>query len=131
MAMASVPRLFLARHGATGFTSEDRFSGAEGAELSDEGRSQAADLGDRLRPEAIHVIYSSPLSRAMETAALIASRCAATLETRERMSEISHRHSEWLTRAEVERRFPEEYAACEADPFTFASYHPETRAVVL
>src|SRR5258705_5185264 len=131
MAMASVTRLFLARHGATGFTSEDRFSGAEGAELSDEGRSQAADLGDRLRPEAIQAIFSSPLSRAMETARLIASRCAVTVETREGLSEISHGHWEGLTRAEVERRFPEEYAAWEPDPFTFAPDHGETGVAVL
>lgn len=131
MATTSVTRLFLARHGATGFTSEDRFSGAEGAELSDEGRAQAADLGDRLRPEAIQAIFSSPLSRALETANIIASRCDVTPETRDGLREISHGHWEGLTRAEVERRFPEEYAAWEADPFTFAPAQGETGIAVL
>ena len=34
-------RMLLVRHGATGLTAEDRFSGAEGVDLSEDGRSQA------------------------------------------------------------------------------------------
>jgi hypothetical protein len=34
------PGLYLVRHGATQLTAEDRFSGAVGVELSDEGRHQ-------------------------------------------------------------------------------------------
>jgi broad specificity phosphatase PhoE len=41
-------RLYLVRHGATQLTAENRFSGAVGVDLSDEGRHQAARLGDRL-----------------------------------------------------------------------------------
>src|SRR5690349_17182400 len=63
-------RLYLVRHGATQLTAEDRFSGAEGVELSDEGRDQARRLGDRLRDEGIVAVYSSPLSRTVETSRL-------------------------------------------------------------
>ena len=37
-------RLLLVRHGATQLTAEDRFAGAVGVELSDEGRWQAQQL---------------------------------------------------------------------------------------
>jgi broad specificity phosphatase PhoE len=44
----TITRLFLVRHGATAATEEDRFSGSVEAQLSDEGRRQAALLGERL-----------------------------------------------------------------------------------
>ena len=68
----AVTRLFLVRHGATAATEEDRFSGSSGAELSEQGRWQAARLGERLSRQHITAIYSSPLSRALETARIIA-----------------------------------------------------------
>ena len=68
----SATRVFLVRHGATQLTAENRFSGAVGVELSDEGRWQAARLGERMQEEGITAIYSSPLSRTMDTARIIA-----------------------------------------------------------
>ena len=128
---STVTRLYLVRHGATQRTAEDRFSGAEGVELSEDGRSQATRLGERLQPEKIRAIYTSPLSRAVETAKLIASPCALTLETRDGLREISHGHWEGLTRPEVETRYPDEYASWEADPFTFAPEQGESGVAVL
>jgi broad specificity phosphatase PhoE len=130
-ALAAVTRLYLVRHGATQRTAEDRFSGATGVELSDEGRSQAIRLGERLKPDRIRALYSSPLSRAVETANLVARQCELTPETRDGLREISHGHWEGLTRQEVETRFPDEYASWEADPFTFAPEQGESGVAVL
>lgn len=129
--LTSVTRLYLVRHGATQRTAEDRFSGAEGVELSEEGRSQANLLGERIDSEQPRAIYSSPLSRAVETAKVVAKRCALTLETRDGLREISHGHWEGLTRLEVEARYPEEYASWEEDPFTFAPEQGESGVAVL
>jgi probable phosphoglycerate mutase len=128
---ATVTRLYVVRHGATQLTAEDRFSGAEGVELSQEGRSQAVLLGERLKPDGIRAIYSSPLSRAVETASVVAKQCALTVETRDGLREISHGHWEGLSRAEVETRYPDEYASWEADPFTFAPEQGESGVAVL
>jgi broad specificity phosphatase PhoE len=128
---AKVTRLYLARHGATQRTAEDRFSGAEGVELSEEGRSQAMRLGERLRHEEIRALYASTLSRAVDTARLVGTQCGLTVETREGLSEISHGHWEGLTRPEVETRYPDEYASWEADPFTFAPEKGESGVAVL
>jgi probable phosphoglycerate mutase len=126
-----VTRLYLVRHGATHLTAEARFSGSVGVELSEEGRWQAAQLGERLRDEGITAVYSSPLSRAVDTAALVAGSFGLTATTRDGLREISHGHWEGLTRSEVEARFPQEYAAWEADPFTFAPEDGESGVAVL
>ena len=64
-ATAAVTRLYLARHGATQLSAEDRFAGSVDVKLSDEGRAQAAALGTRLNAEQLDAIYSSPMSRGM------------------------------------------------------------------
>ena len=115
-------RLYLARHGATQLTAEDRFSGGDGVELSDDGRWQATRLGERLRDQHIDAIYCSPYTRTRDTARLIAEQLddAREIATRDGLREISHGHWEGLARREVESRFADEYTAWESDPFTFA-----------
>jgi broad specificity phosphatase PhoE len=124
-------RLYLARHGATQLTAEDRFSGSAGVELSEEGRAQSARLGERLQDEGLTAIYSSPLSRTLETARLIAERCGLDIESRDGLREISHGRWEGRTRRDVETRYPDEYAAWEEDPFTFAPEEGESGVAVL
>jgi broad specificity phosphatase PhoE len=124
-------RLYLVRHGATQLTAEDRFSGANGADLSDEGRQQAARLGERLRDDRIAAVYSSPLSRSLETARIIGGACGIEPVLADGLREISHGPWEGLTRKDVEERFAEDYAAWEADPFTFAPPGAESGVAVL
>ena len=127
-----ITRLYLVRHGATPLTAEDRFSGADGVDLSDEGRAQAERLAARLAGQGITAIYSSPLSRAMETARAIA-RGAGLGDPHvvDGLWEIGHGHWEGLRRSEVEARFPEEYAMWSQDPFTFAPAGGESGVAVL
>jgi broad specificity phosphatase PhoE len=124
-------RLYLVRHGSTQLTAEGRFSGSEGADLSDEGRWQAAQLGERLRSEGLTAAYCSPLSRSAETAAIITHSCELVAVPRDGLREISHGHWEGLTRGEVEERFGEEYSNWEEDPFTFAPQGGESGLAVL
>jgi probable phosphoglycerate mutase len=124
-------RLYLVRHGATPLTAEDRFSGAANVFLSEEGRSQVGQLAHRLADDDISAIYASPLDRTMETANIIARPHRLDLIPRDGLREISHGHWEGLSRREVEEQFPEEYAAWEADPFTFAPLEGESGISVL
>ena len=129
--MSAVTRVYLARHGATQRTAEDRFSGADGVALSDEGRRQAVRLGERLRGEGITAVYASGYARALDTARLAAGPCGLAPTPCDGLREISHGHWEGLARAEVEARFPAEYAAWEADPFTVAPAGGESGVAVL
>ena len=123
--------MFLVRHGATQRTAEGRFSGSVGVDLSDEGRWQAERLGERLRREDLTAAYASPLSRAVDTARIIAAACSLQATVLDPLREISHGHWEGLTRAEAEAQFPDEYAAWEEDPFTFAPAGGESGVAVL
>ncbi|CAN5883789.1 histidine phosphatase family protein [soil metagenome] len=123
-------RLFLIRHGATVLTAEDRFAGSINVELSDEGREQARRLGLRLSDDDISAVYASPLSRTMETARFIAEPLGLEVNPRDGLREISHGHWETMTRAEVDIAYPDEAAAWEEDPYTFAPKDGESGLAV-
>ena len=124
-------RVYLVRHGATQLTAENRFAGAVGVDLSDEGRAQVRRLADRLAGDDIGAVYASPLSRTLETAAILAAPHGLAPVPEDGLREIGHGHWEGLTRAEVEERFPGEYESWEQDPFTFAPEGGETGLAVL
>jgi probable phosphoglycerate mutase len=124
-------RVCLIRHGATTLSAEDRFAGSTDVLLSDEGREQAALLGQRLAVEKIAAIYCSPMARTRETAALVARPHALTPLVRDGLKEIDHGRWEQMRRREVETAFPAEYAAWETDPFTFAPQGGESGLAVM
>jgi probable phosphoglycerate mutase len=124
-------RLFLIRHGVTTLAAEDRFAGSTDVELSDEGRDQASLLGERLALEKIAAVYTSPMSRTRETAAFIARPHHLAPVPKDGLKEIDHGRWEQLRRSEVERKFADEYAAWETDPFTFAPQGGESGVMVM
>jgi broad specificity phosphatase PhoE len=65
-------RLFLIRHGETSWNKDEFFRGRIDMELNDRGREQARRTAEALRGVKISAVYSSPLSRAYETAHQIA-----------------------------------------------------------
>ena len=65
--------MLLIRHATNDYVHNSRLAGRlPGVHLNDEGRAQAQGLGERLASAAIRAVYSSPLERALETAAPIA-----------------------------------------------------------
>jgi len=124
-------RLLLVRHGATALSAENRFAGAVGVDLSDEGRAQVHRLAGRLRAEKVAAVYCSPLSRTVETATILAAPHELSPIHRAEFQEVGHGRWEGLTREEVETRFPGEYESWEADPFTFAPVGGESGVAVL
>lgn len=124
-------RIFLVRHGATTLSAEDRFAGSTDVDLSNEGRAQAERLAERLAEEDIAAVYASPMKRTVLTATLIAEPHRLTPITMDGLREIDHGRWEQLKRSEVEQRFPEEYAAWEQDPFSFAPVGGESGLNVL
>ena len=128
----TITRLFLVRHGATAATEEDRFSGSSGAELSDQGRWQAARLGERLAQQNITAVYSSPLSRALETARIVARHCRLEpVDPRRAAGDRPRPLGGHEARGRRARSSASEYAAWEADPFTFAPEGGESGVAVL
>ncbi|MGI6143077.1 MAG: histidine phosphatase family protein [bacterium] len=62
---------YLIRHGQTEWNREKRIQGQLDVKLSERGREQALLVGQALQGEGIELIYTSDLSRALETAAII------------------------------------------------------------
>jgi probable phosphoglycerate mutase len=123
-------RIFLVRHGATVLTAEDRFAGATDVQLSDDGREQARRLATRLKSGKLAAVYASPLGRTMETARILADAHRLEVQPRDGLREISHGRWEQMTRKEVEAAFPDEAAAWEKDPYTFAPVGGESGLAV-
>jgi broad specificity phosphatase PhoE len=124
-------RLYLIRHGATQLSLEDRFAGGTDVDLSSEGRWQAERLAERLADDQIAAIYCSPMRRTVETASIVARPFHLTPIERPELREIHHGRWETLRRAEVEMLYPEEYAAWQEDPFTFAPQGGESGLSVM
>ena len=57
--------------------------------MNDTGRSQAEEARQRLSGVQFDAVYSSPLSRAVETAVLVSGWPAETVRTDERIKEIA------------------------------------------
>ena len=105
--MAVERTLYLARHGETEWNRIGRWQGATDIPLSDIGREQARLLADRLCDRRITRVYASQLSRALETAQIIAARLGAPTPTADpRLRERGYGAFEGLTREECAQRFP-------------------------
>lgn len=120
MAETKTTRIYMVRHGATQHSAEDKFAGAVDIEISEEGKFQAARLAERLADDSVAAVYCSPLTRAMQTANILAAPHNLSPILRDGLREIDHGHWDGMQRADVESQFPDEYAAWEEDPFTFA-----------
>lgn len=69
-----VTELVIVRHGETELNRDGVFRGRLDVGLNDRGREQAEAVAGALAPEPVASVLSSPLSRAYDTAAAIASR---------------------------------------------------------
>jgi broad specificity phosphatase PhoE len=105
-----VTTILLARHGETDWNREGRFQGHADPPLNATGRAQAAELASALAGVEIAAIYSSPLRRSLETAAVVAAGRALEPVAVDGLREVDVGSWQGLTRAEIEARFPEQLA---------------------
>jgi 2,3-bisphosphoglycerate-dependent phosphoglycerate mutase len=65
--------LILIRHGESEWNAENRFTGWVDSPLSDKGRAEAKQAGDRLAAEGVHVdlAFTSALRRAIDTGRIV------------------------------------------------------------
>lgn len=81
--------IYIVRHGETLWNKDKRLQGHTDIVLNDYGRELARKTGDALMNTKIDVIYSSPLQRAYETAALIRSGRSIEIRTDDRLMELN------------------------------------------
>jgi probable phosphoglycerate mutase len=110
-------RVILVRHGESTYNVQKKVQGhCDESSLTDTGREGARCAGSALIGLPFRAVYSSPLQRARETADLILATLeqstgeTLTLRLRDDLKEINLAEWEGLPFAEVEERFPEQYA---------------------
>ncbi len=79
--------LFITRHGRTNFNEKGLTSGWDNSELIEEGKLQAAKIGERLKIIKPDFIFCSTLQRAIDTASIIQSICGGVLIQRDELKE--------------------------------------------
>jgi broad specificity phosphatase PhoE len=109
-------RVLLLRHAETDWNRERRFQGRRDVPLSAAGREQAESAARLLAATPLAAVWSSPLSRARETATLIAAPHGLAVQVEEAFTEMDF--GEWvgLTRDEVATRFPDALSAWAETP---------------
>jgi broad specificity phosphatase PhoE len=103
-----VTTLILVRHGETDWNRSGRWQGHADAPLNDRGREQARALADELAGEHVAAVYASDLSRARETAEIVAARLGRPVDVDPRLREVHVGGWSGLTTAEIEARFPDD-----------------------
>jgi probable phosphoglycerate mutase len=104
-------RVLLVRHGQSEGNAAGRFGGHTATPLSARGRRQAEATARALHAEKTTAIYSSDLSRAVETAMPLARLTGLDVEQREGFRERGVGVMEGLTFEEAAALHPEQYGA--------------------
>lgn len=86
--------IILVRHGENDWVKKNRLAGwIEGVHLNENGRAQAAAAADRLSHLPIKAIYSSPITRCLETAVPIATPHQLEITPLNELGEV--RYGDW------------------------------------
>jgi probable phosphoglycerate mutase len=96
-----MPTIVLVRHGVTPATGK-RLGGWTPASLSDEGRAQAEAAAQRLAHLDVAAVYTSPIVRTQETAAIVAAPHGLTPVEHRGLAEVDY--GEWTDRPLAELR---------------------------
>jgi probable phosphoglycerate mutase len=107
-------QIVLIRHGETAWNAERRLQGHIDIALNAEGLRQAEALAGALAGERIDAIISSDLQRAAQTAHALARRRDMPVASDPALRERCFGGFEGLLYAEIEQRFPREFAAWQA-----------------
>lgn len=99
-------KLLLVRHGKISLQKEDRYWGSTDIPLDDTGKKQAEQIRDYLAKEKITHVYSSALSRARETAEIIAALHGLDVKECPELNEFNFGYAEGLTYREIEKLHP-------------------------
>jgi 2,3-bisphosphoglycerate-dependent phosphoglycerate mutase len=105
-------RVLLARHGETDDNREPiRVQGFRDTPLNEVGRSQAAELAERMQGSGIVSLWSSDLRRASETAEIVGRRIGLAARLDPRLREANRGRWEGHRFIDIEREEPELYSA--------------------
>lgn len=110
-----MPLLLLIRHGENDYTKKHKLAGyTPDVHLNERGQTQAQALADALKEVPIKAVYSSPLERAMETAAPIAA--ARKLEVQVEAGLLETNVGKWQGRSLASLRLQKHWKVVQSAP---------------
>jgi len=101
--------IYLVRHGQTAWNKEEVFRGMADIPLNETGRKEALLTGEYLKKVKVDAIYSSPLSRAVETAEAIARYQGKEVLISDGLIDIDFGRWQGISHEEVRKRYGELY----------------------
>ena len=111
-------QIILVRHGQTPWNLDKIFRGSRDIPLNDQGREEARLAGEWLKGETIHAAYTSPLSRARDTAHAIARHHHLTVADLPGLTDLCYGDWEGMPLAEIKATYAELYRQWETAPAT-------------
>lgn len=115
-----VKQVIIARHGETDWNVGEVFRGRADVPLNQTGQAQAQALGRHLAGLDIGAVYSSPLKRAMDTAAAIAGHHDLEVTVVDELMDIDFGQWQGLGQAEIKSRYPELHRQWQEQPHLVA-----------
>jgi len=109
-------KVYIVRHGQTAWNLEEVFRGRADIPLDETGKNEVHLAGEALKDETLHAVYSSPLSRSMETAENIAKFHNLPVTPLEAIIDISYGEWEGVGLKEVQQQSPDLYALWLQEP---------------
>jgi phosphoserine phosphatase len=108
--------LILVRHGETAWNVGEIFRGRADIELNETGRRQASLVAAHLSELGVDAVFSSPLKRAMDTAAAIAARHSTGVTVAHGLNDLDFGEWEGKSVDLVRRSYPEQFEMWESHP---------------
>lgn len=102
--------LYVARHGETRYNTERRYMGGSDIPLDENGKKQAKGLAEKLGGIEFDAVFSSPLSRALSTAEIVAAGHGLTPLIVPELAERNMGVYEGRTEDEIKALYPELWA---------------------
>jgi broad specificity phosphatase PhoE len=113
-------RIHLVRHGETSWNAEGRLQGQTDIPLNERGLEQAGEAAAALAGLEIAAVFSSDLTRARQTAEVIANRLGLAIEIDPALRERDYGLAEGQLDSDLEREFGNRLTSAWSDPdFTF------------
>jgi len=122
-----VERVLLVRHGETDYNQQRRWQGQLDTPLNENGRKQAQALAKKIIEYSVDAIYSSDLSRAAETATILASALELPVIPEPRLREMHVGIFQGLNREQIHQQYPYEMH-CWTNDDTYVPHGGESRA---
>jgi len=102
-------KLYIVRHGQTAWNKEEVFRGTKDIPLNDVGLKEAEALGVYLKGVSFDAIYTSPLSRATQTADAVARMVDISPQTEPNLIDLNFGTWQGVSHKEVKKKFPDLY----------------------